>query len=125
MIVIFGLKNCDSCQRLMTWLRDQKVDYHFMDYRKNMIDESKLLTWIEDVGWENLLNRRSSTWRNLLTERKTGLTSDSAKTLMLEFPTLIKRPIIELGGQIIVGFKEEQKEELASRQLRAKRLLMK
>ena len=117
MIVVFGLSNCDSCRKALTWLRNQKIEYHFVDYRKNVLEESTLSNWIKDVGWENILNRRSSTWRSLSSGKKGGLTADSAKTLMLEFPTLIKRPIIETGGRILIGFKEEQKVKLASRQL--------
>ena len=117
MIVVFGLSNCDSCRKALTWLRNQQIEYHFVDYRKNVLEESTLSNWIKDVGWENILNRRSSTWRDLSSEKKEGLTADGAKTLMLEFPTLIKRPIIETGGRILIGFKEEQKAKLASRQL--------
>ena len=117
MIVVFGLSNCDSCRKALTWLRNQKIEYHFVDYRKNVLEESILSNWIKDVGWENILNRRSSTWRDLSSEKKEDLTADRAKTLMLEFPTLIKRPIIETGGRILIGFKEEQKAKLASRQL--------
>ena len=117
MIVVFGLSNCDSCSKALTWLRNQKIEYHFVDYRKNVLEESTLSNWIKDVGWENILNRRSSTWRDLSSEKKEDLTEDSAKTLMLEFPTLIKRPIIETGGRVLIGFKEEQKAKLASRQL--------
>ena len=117
MIVVFGLTNCDSCRKALTWLKNQKIEYHFMDYRKDKLEESKLSNWINDVGWENILNRRSSTWRDLSSEKQGDLTADSAKVLMLEFPSLIKRPIIETGGRILIGFKEEQKAKLASRQL--------
>ena len=117
MIVVFGLSNCDSSRKALTWLRNQQIEYHFVDYRKNGLEESTLSDWIKDVGWENILNRRSSTWRHLSSEKKGDLTADSAKTLMLEFPTLIKRPIIETGGRILIGFKEDQKAKLASRQL--------
>ena len=117
MIVVFGLSNCDSCRKALTWLKNQKIEYHFVDYRKNVLEESTLSDWIKDVGWENILNRRSLTWRDLSSEKKGGLTADSAKTLMLEFPTLIKRPVIETGGRVLIGFKEEQKAKLASRQL--------
>jgi len=99
MIVVFGLSNCDSCRKALTWLRNQKIEYHFVDYRKNVLEESTLSNWIKDVGWENILNRRSSTWRDLSSEKKEDLTADSAKILMLEFPSLIKRPIIETGGR--------------------------
>jgi len=117
MIVVFGLSNCDSCRKALTWLKNQKIEYHFVDYRKNVLEESTLSNWIKAVGWENILNRRSLTWRDLSSEKKGGLTADSAKTLMLEFPTLIKRPVIETGGRVLIGFKEEQKAKLASRQL--------
>ena len=117
MIVVFGLTNCDSCRKALTWFKNKKIEYHFIDYRKNKLEESKLSSWINDVGWENILNRRSSTWRDLSNEKKGDLTADSAKVLMLEFPSLIKRPIIETGGGILIGFKEEQKAILASRQL--------
>ena len=117
MIVVFGLSNCDSCRKALTWLRNQQIEYHFVDYRKNVLEESTLSNWIKDVGWENILNRRSTTWRDLSNEKKGDLTADSAKTLMLEFPTLIKRPIIETDGRILIGFKEDQKAKLAARQL--------
>ena len=117
MIVVFGLSNCDSCRKALTWLRSQKIEYNFVDYRKNVLEESTLSNWITDVGWENILNRRSSTWRDLSSEKKEDLTADSAKTLMLEFPTLIKRPIIETGGRILIGFKEEQTAKLVPSQL--------
>ena len=116
MIVVFGLPNCDACRKALIWLRNQEIEYHFVDYRKNVLEESTLSNWIKDVGWKNILNRRRSTWRDLSSEKKGGLTADSAKTLMLEFPTLIKRPIIETGGRTLIGLKEEQKAKLASRQ---------
>ena len=117
MIFIFGIRNCDSCRKALSWFKDQKIEYQFVDFRRNVLKESTLSNWIEDVGWENILNRRSSTWRDLSSEKKVTLTADSAKILMLEFPSLIKRPIIETGGRILIGFKEEQKAMLASRQL--------
>ena len=116
MIIVYGLRNCDSCRRALTWLTELKIEYRFVDLHKNVLETSTLAIWIKDVGWEKLLNRRSSTWRQLSNHKKNGLNAENAKRLMLEFPTLIKRPIIETNEQILIGFKEEEKEQLRGRQ---------
>jgi Spx/MgsR family transcriptional regulator len=92
------------------------IEHRFIDYRHELIDEKTLSSWLMEVGWTTLLNRKSATWRNLSTYKKKNLHSDSAKVLMLEFPTLIKRPVIETEGPLLVGFKEEQKAQLTARQ---------
>ena len=112
MIVVYGLRNCDSCRRARASLDELNIEYCFVDYRNEPLDGGTLSKWVGCLGWENILNRRSSTWRQLQGTRKLGLNNTSAKALMLEFPTLIKRPIIQTNGELLVGFNEEQKEKL-------------
>ena len=112
MIVVYGLRNCDSCRRARASLDELNIEYRFVDYRNEPLDGGTVSKWITCLGWENILNRRSSTWRQLPGARKLDLNNTSAKALMLEFPTLIKRPIIQANGGLLVGFNEEQKEKL-------------
>ena len=114
MIVVYGLRNCDSCRRARAWLDEVNMVYRFIDYRKDKLDGDMVFNWIRSLGWENILNRRSSTWRNLPSARKLGLNETSAKALMLEFPTLIKRPIIQTNSGLMIGFNENQKAKLKS-----------
>ena len=117
MIVVYGLRNCDSCRRARAWLDEVNMVYRFIDYRKDKLDGDMVFNWIRSLGWENILNRRSSTWRNLPSARKLGLNETSAKALMLEFPTLIKRPVIQTNSGLMVGFNDERKSQLTSGKL--------
>ena len=112
MIVVFGLRNCDSCRRARTWLDELYIEHRFIDYRKETLDWDMVSKWISCLGWERIVNRRSTTWRQLPSAKKLNLNNSSAKVLMLEFPTLIKRPIIQTNEGLLVGFNEKQKTKL-------------
>jgi arsenate reductase len=106
-ITIYGIKNCDTMKKARTWLDSHGVAYSFHDYKAEGIDKASLQRWSKDVGWEVLLNRAGTTFRKLDDAAKEGLTESKAIALMLEQPSMIKRPVLDLGGKLIVGFKPE------------------
>lgn len=103
---LYGIRNCDSVKKARQWLETHKVDYHFHDFRADGLDKQTLSRWISAQGWDALLNRRSTTWRQLDDAAKAALDEELAHDLMLEQPTLIKRPVLEYGKQVVVGFSE-------------------
>ncbi|MEJ2321693.1 MAG: ArsC family reductase [Gammaproteobacteria bacterium] len=112
MITLYGIPNCDTMKKARKWLADNEIDYLFHDYKKLGIERDKLGEWIEAVGWEVLLNRRGMMWRKVPDEVKASIDEASAIELMLETPTIIKRPVLEARGKVTVGFKPEIYEEL-------------
>ena len=110
-ITIYGIKNCDTMKKARAWLDKRGVDYAFHDYKSAGIDKGKLEGWAKKAGWEALINRAGTTFRKLPDKDKEGLTEKKALALMLEQPSMIKRPVLELaGGKLLVGFKPEQYE---------------
>jgi len=103
-IALYGIKNCDSVKKARAWLDARQVAYTFHDYRVDGLEASLLQQFIDKLGLDAVLNQRSSSWRQLGDEQKTGLTEEKALRLMLEIPTLIKRPILSIDGQFFVGF---------------------
>jgi arsenate reductase len=103
-ITIYGIRNCDTMKKARAWLDAHGVAHEFHDYKAAGIDRATLARWIEAVGWEVLLNRAGTTFRKLPESDKTGLTQAKAMRLMLEHPSLIKRPVLEHGGNLLVGF---------------------
>jgi arsenate reductase len=106
-ITLYGIKNCDTMKKARTWLAAEGIDYTFHDYKAQGIDESLLQRWVKDVGWETLLNRAGTTFRKLPDSAKAGIDEAKAIALMLEHPSMIKRPVLDAGGKLIVGFKPE------------------
>ena len=106
-ITIYGIKNCDTMKKARAWLDKRGVDYAFHDYKTAGIDRERLERWSKKVGWETLLNRAGTTFRKLPDKDKEGLTATKAIALMLEQPSMIKRPVLDLGGKLVVGFKPE------------------
>ncbi|NTJ44252.1 ArsC family reductase [Agrobacterium larrymoorei] len=106
-ITIYGIKNCDTMKKARTWLEAQGVDYAFHDYKSAGIDEAHLNRWCDAAGWEAVLNRAGTTFKKLDDTQKTDLTREKAIGLMLEQPSMIKRPVLEAKGKITVGFKPE------------------
>jgi arsenate reductase (glutaredoxin) len=104
-ITIYGIKNCDTMKKARAWLDSHGVVYAFHDYRTAGIDRARLEGWAKIVGWETLLNRAGTTFRKLPDADKQGLDSGKAMTLMLREPSMIKRPVLDLGGKLLVGFK--------------------
>ncbi len=104
MLVVYGIKNCDSVKKARSWLETRQVAYRFHDYRVDGLDAALLQGFIDALGVDAVLNQRSTSWRQLSDEQKRDLTPDKALQLMLAVPTLIKRPILANGEQLIVGF---------------------
>lgn len=105
---IYGIINCDTIRKARAWLNDAGIAHHFHDYRVEGVDPAKLRAWVALHGWEKLLNRAGTTFRALPPEAKEGLDEGRAIDLMLANPTLIKRPVLEAGEQVLVGFKADE-----------------
>jgi len=105
-VTIYGIKNCDTMKKARAWLDQHGVAYAFHDYKAAGIERSRLETWSREVGWETLLNRAGTTFRAL--PDKDGLTERKAIALMMAQPAMIKRPVLDVGGELLVGFKPEQ-----------------
>jgi len=106
-VTIYGIKNCDTMKKARTWLDGHGVVYGFHDYKLGGIDKAHLQHWAKAVGWEILLNRGGTTFRKLDEAEKENLTEAKAIALMLAQPSMIKRPVLENGGDVLVGFKPE------------------
>jgi arsenate reductase (glutaredoxin) len=108
MTVIYGIKNCGTMKKAFTWLDGHKVAYEFHDYKKEGIDRARLEKWIKQAGWEVLLNRAGTTFKKLPDSDKNGLNEKKAIALMLDRPSMIKRPVAEKGAKLLVGFKPDE-----------------
>ena len=106
-ITIYGIKNCDTMKKARAWLDGKRIAYDFHDYKAAGIDKDRLKAWSDKVGWETLLNRAGTTFKKLPDADKEGLTERKALALMLTQPSMIKRPVLDLGGKLLVGFKPE------------------
>jgi arsenate reductase len=109
---LFGIKNCDSVKKARKWLETHNVAYRFHNFRSDGLEPGKLQQWNTTVGWESLLNRRGTSWRQLPPEVREAIDEASAMALMLKNPTLIKRPVLELDdGELHVGFSADDYEK--------------
>ncbi|MEW8500396.1 MAG: ArsC family reductase, partial [Candidatus Thiodiazotropha taylori] len=104
MVKMYGIPNCDTIKKARRWLDDQGVAYEFHDYKKAGVDEAMLTAWIGQLGWESLLNKRSTTWRQLDEAAKANLDEKQAIQIMLANPSIIKRPLLDDGKQLHLGF---------------------
>ena len=111
MRTLYGIPNCDTVKKARAWLGDAGIAYDFHDYKKAGIDEGRLRRWAAEAGWEKLLNRSGTTFRKLPEQDKDGLTEKKAIALMMAQPSMIKRPVLDVGGKLLVGFKPEQYEK--------------
>jgi len=107
-ITLYGIKNCDTIKKARKWLIDNSVEYKFHDVRTDGIDAATLDGWIDQVGLEIILNRRGTTWRKLDSDDQNGVNRSNVTALLLKYPAIIKRPVLDLDGTITVGFKAEQ-----------------
>jgi arsenate reductase len=105
-MILFGIKNCDTVKKACRWLEANDIAFEFHDFRKDGLEQSTIESWLETVSWEVLLNKRGTTWRKLEDPRKDSLTQNIAVELMLANPTLIKRPVVSVNNDCLVGFKE-------------------
>ena len=107
-VIIYGIPNCDSIKKTIDWCNQNKIDFHFHNYKKEGLEQSKLKSWCGLVGWEILLNKKGTTWKKIANQfAEKQLTEKIAIELMLEHNSMIKRPVIENGKEIIVGFYEK------------------
>ena len=104
MITMYGIRNCDTVKKARAWLDARGIAYDFHDYKSAGIDEARLRAWAAELGWEKLLNRAGTTFRALPEADKSGLDEDKAIALMLAAPSMIRRPVLDLGGRRLVGF---------------------
>ena len=106
-ITVYGIKNCETMNKAFAWLDNAGVEYVFHDYKKAGVDRGRLQQWVKHLGWKTLLNTKGTTWRKLTPEQQADLTQAKAVALMMEHPSLIKRPVVETGQQLLVGFDPE------------------
>lgn len=109
---LYGIKNCDTMKKARTWLDDHGVAYEFHDYKAKGIDRAHLEQWIEACGWETVLNRAGTTFKKLDDAQKADLNAEKAIALMLEQPSMIKRPVLDAKDKITIGFKPDIYEAL-------------
>lgn len=108
MITLYGIKNCDTVKKARDWLTKNNIDYRFHDFRVDGLDQAQVKNWITDIGLENLVNKRSTTWKELDDSVKNNFNEKTAEAVIVENPTLIKRPLLDTGKQKHVGFKEAE-----------------
>jgi arsenate reductase len=113
LITLYGLKNCDTCRKALKWLAGQGIDHHFFDIRADGLDRNRIAAWAGALGWEAVLNRRSTTWRQIPEADRADLDEARAVDLMAANPTLIKRPVIETGAATLVGFTKDTEAALS------------
>jgi Spx/MgsR family transcriptional regulator len=107
-VVMYGIKNCDTIKKAKQWLESHAISYRFHDYRSDGIDETLLSAFLAAESWEVLLNKRGTTWRQQPDAVKNNIEKESAIALMLEYPAMIKRPVLITKNKLVVGFKAEQ-----------------
>lgn len=106
MITVYGIKNCDTVKKARRWLEANGVTFQFHDFRDDGINEQTIQIWLKSVSWETLLNKRSTTWRQVDQTQRDTINKESAIELMLAFPSIIKRPVLVNNDTILVGFDE-------------------
>ena len=106
--ILYGIANCNTIKKARAWLDAQGVDYEFHDYKKRGVNEQQLRQWVKELGWEALLNRRGMTWRRLDASLREGIDEERAIRIMLEKPSIIKRPLLDLGERKLLGFDEAE-----------------
>ena len=114
-ITLYGIPNCDTVKKARAWLNDQGVDYLFHDFKKAGVSRAMLETWTSEVSWDALVNRRGTTWRGLPEARRdAAVDADSAMVLMMESPSVIRRPVLVASGKVHVGFSTAEYAQLFS-----------
>ena len=105
---IYGIKTCDKVKKAVSWLQNNGVEYQYVDLRSKAFDNSKIGDWLRKIGYEQLLNKKSRTWRNLDESITSNIQDSHILSLLVEYPTLIKRPILESSDKLIIDFDEEK-----------------
>ena len=109
---MYGIPNCDTIKKARKWLDANSIEYTFHDYKKSGVPEKQLRQWVKKSGWDTLLNRRGTTWRQLDDKIKKNINESLAIKVMLENPSAIKRPVLESGKNLLTGFTESEYEAL-------------
>ena len=112
MFTVYGINNCDTVRKALKWFDEEGLDYGFVDFRKNGLEKPIAAKWIQTLGWESVINKRSTTWRNLGDLERKCLNDDTAVALVCVHPTLIKRPVIVYKGIFLQGFTEKTKSQI-------------
>ncbi|WP_375751035.1 ArsC family reductase [Vibrio sp. HN007] len=107
-IKMYGIPNCDTIKKAKKWLQDAEIDFEFHDYRKQGVDQAMVKAFCEQLGWEQVLNKRGTTYRQLTQEQKDTLNEENAIALLVESPAMIKRPILSVNDSLYIGFKADQ-----------------
>lgn len=113
-ITLYGIANCDTMKKARAWLSGQDIDYLFHDYKKSGIDADTLASWVAEFGWETVLNKRGRMWRLVPDDVKATVNADKAIGLMLETPSMIRRPMLDTGKARHLGFKPDQYNQIFS-----------
>lgn len=108
MITLYGIKNCDTVKKARDWLVKNNIDYRFHDFRADGLDKNQVTNWIAELGLENLVNKRSTTWKELDESTKAHFNEQNAVAIIVENPTLIKRPLLDTSKQKFLGFKDTE-----------------
>ncbi len=104
MIILYGIKNCDTVKKARRWLEQQGLEYHFHDLREDGITPQQARDWLAELGWETLVNKRSTSWKALPAATREAMDNTAALAAILEHPTLIKRPLLDIGHERHCGF---------------------
>ena len=108
MLNVYGIKNCNTVKKALDWLNNNDIEFTFHDYKKEPAQDAKLITWQNLTPWETLINKKGTTWKKLTPEQQAAVIDEkSAREVLLNNNSIIKRPIIELNNEIILGFDEE------------------
>jgi Spx/MgsR family transcriptional regulator len=103
-ITLYGIKNCDTVKKARKWLDDHSIQYQFHDVRADGLDQQMLDHWLQSAGWETVLNKRGTTWRKLDAATQQSVNANTVSELLLEYPAMIKRPVLDTEGTITIGF---------------------
>ncbi|WP_022949260.1 ArsC family reductase [Methylohalobius crimeensis] len=112
MIELYGIPNCNTVKKARQWLEEHAIEYRFHNFKREGVDPDRLDRWLDRLGWETLVNRRGTTWRRLPEEARTDLNRDKARELLLAHASLVKRPVLEAGEALWVGFDPDRYEAL-------------
>jgi len=107
MPTLYGIASCDTIRKAKKWLTNHNIEFEFHDYKKLGVPEKELKQWLKQIDWEILLNKRGTTWRKLDDAIKDSIDRKAAVQIMLDNPSIIKRPVLDIEGQFSVGFSEE------------------
>lgn len=112
MISLYGIRSCDACRKALKWMRERDIRHEYVDIREVGLNTPLVNRWQDSINWQELLNRRSITWRKIPECDRNELNRDKARALLLHYPTVMKRPLLDLGSRIVLGFSESEYESL-------------